>query len=82
MTSPKDYKDWIGFRQVIFIQVYKVKRFINDYSCWLLGEKCDVGYCEQVAPLVLSADKFSEPISFKENGIQCPYWMMESGSDF
>jgi hypothetical protein len=33
----------------------------------MLREKCGVGCCEQVAPLALSADQFSEPISFKES---------------
>ena len=55
---------------------------VHDYFLWLLGDKCVVGCCEQVAPLVLSADQFSEPISFKESGILCRDWMMESGSDF
>ena len=83
MTSPKDYGDLIGFRQVIFIEVYIVKRFINynDYSCWLLGEKCGVCCCEQVAPLVLSADQFSEPIRFKQSQIQWLDWLMGFGSD-
>ena len=74
-------KDWIGFRQVIFIEVYKVKRVIKymttPVGCWERSVVLVVVNTGGAACQLIS----SQPIRFKQSQIQWLDWLMGFGSD-
>ena len=53
----------------------------NDYSCWMLREKCGVGCCEHRWRRLCCQLISSQPIRFKQSQIQWLDWLMGFGSD-